>query len=59
LDWQAIAGKRYQPQYSTSIVGTNWIAVGSEITASTNSAFAIDTAIGGLPIKFYRLELKP
>jgi uncharacterized repeat protein (TIGR03803 family) len=58
LAWSAVAGQRYQVQYSTNLGQTNWINLGSPFAATDGTATASDT-IGLGPQRLYRVVLLP
>jgi hypothetical protein len=55
LTWTAPAGKTYQLQYTTNLNQTNWISLGSTITAS-NTVMSATNAIGSDKQRFYRVQ---
>jgi len=58
LIWNAVSNLSYQLQYSTNLTDTNWINLGSPITATNSSAAIMDgTATYGQ--RFYRVRLGP
>jgi subtilase family serine protease len=60
LTWSAIAGLAYQVQFSTNLLQTNWINLGSPFTAITNSLTISDTnALLNSSRRFYRLLVVP
>ena len=54
--WNALTGLVYQVQYKTNLLQTNWINLGSVITATNFTATATNL-IGPDPQRFYRLQL--
>ena len=58
LTWSAVAGQKYQVQYSTTLAQTNWINLGSPFTATDGTATASDT-IGPDAQRLYRVVLLP
>jgi hypothetical protein len=58
LAWTSVSGLAYQVQYSTNLAQTNWINLGSSITA-TNSATTTNDAIGSGSLRFYRVVASP
>jgi hypothetical protein len=54
----AVAGSRYQVQYTTSLSSPNWINLGGPVTA-TNSVLTILDNPGTAAARFYRLILLP
>jgi uncharacterized repeat protein (TIGR03803 family) len=58
LTWSAVAGQKYQVQYSTNLSQTNWINLCSPFTATNDTAAACDT-IGLDPQRLYRVVLSP
>ncbi|MGD1087417.1 MAG: protease pro-enzyme activation domain-containing protein [Verrucomicrobiota bacterium] len=60
LTWSAVAGLVYQVQYNTNLLQTNWINLGSPITATTNTLSVSDTnALISSPSRFYRIVELP
>jgi hypothetical protein len=60
LTWSAVAGLVYQVQYNTNLLQTNWINLGSPITATTNTLSISDTnAFSSSPSRFYRVVELP
>jgi uncharacterized repeat protein (TIGR03803 family) len=58
LTWNATAGQAYQVQYKADMNQTNWLNLGTLITATNATASASD-AIGPNPQRFYRVMLSP
>jgi hypothetical protein len=58
LAWTSAIGVAYQVQYSTNLAQTNWINLGSSITATTNSTTTKDL-IGSNSLRFYRVVAAP
>ena len=58
LSWSSVSGVAYQVQYSTDLAQTNWINLGSIITATTNSTTTNDV-IGSNSLRFYRVVVSP
>jgi hypothetical protein len=58
LAWSAVAGQTYQVQYNTTLGQTNWINLGSPLTATDGTATDSDT-IGPDPQRLYRVVLSP
>jgi photosystem II stability/assembly factor-like uncharacterized protein len=58
LSWNAVTGLVYQVQYKTNLLSTNWLNLGSPITA-TNSALTTTDATGPDPQRFYRIMMSP
>ena len=54
--WNALTGLVYQVQYKTNLLQTNWINLGTAITATNLTATATNL-IGPDPQRFYRLQL--
>jgi hypothetical protein len=60
LVWSTITGIAYQVQYKTNLLQTNWINLGSAITAQTNTLTISDTnALKTSPQRYYRLWAAP
>ena len=55
LTWTAPAGRTCQLQYKTNLLSTNWINIGSALTAS-NTVMAFTNAIGSDKQRFYRVQ---
>lgn len=56
--WNSVSGAVYQVQYKTNITQTNWINLGSTITA-TNLGTIYSNAIPSDPQRFFRVEVLP
>lgn len=57
LSWITLPGSNYQVQLRTNLQATNWLNVGSPITASDTTASLTDAAV--VPQCFYRVVLVP
>jgi hypothetical protein len=57
FDWAAQMGQTYQVQYSTNLLETNWISLGSPLTATGSTLTVSDSQTNQQ--KFYRLLLLP
>ncbi|HYA78936.1 MAG TPA: protease pro-enzyme activation domain-containing protein [Candidatus Nitrosopolaris sp.] len=53
--WNSLMGLVYQVQYSTNLVQTNWINLGSSVTA-TNFTLTATNSIGRGTQRFYRIQ---
>lgn len=58
LTWNSSSGVVYQLQYNTNLGGTNWVNIGSSITAST-ATVSTSTAITTDSERFYRVQQLP
>ena len=58
LTWSAAIGQSYQPQYTASLLSTNWTALGAPIIA-TNLSLTISDSPGTNSQRFYRVQLLP
>jgi len=58
LTWSTEAGGVYRLQYNSDLSSTNWISLGSPITATGATLSATDS-ITNAPQRFYRLVLSP
>ena len=58
LTWTTEAGNVYQLQYNSDLASTNWINLGSALTA-TGTALTFADSISNGPQRFYRLVLLP
>ncbi|MGA2245988.1 MAG: protease pro-enzyme activation domain-containing protein [Verrucomicrobiota bacterium] len=58
LTWKTFAGIKYQIQWQTNLLQTNWLDLGIAITA-TNSSLVTSEAASSGPQRFYRLLLLP
>jgi len=58
IDWTALAGMQYQPQYKTNLTQTSWLNLGGAVTATTNSA-SVSDLLGSGPRRFYRVMVLP
>jgi hypothetical protein len=56
LTWSTEAGGTYQLQYNSDLSSTNWINLGSPVTATGSSLNFTDFITNG-PQRFYRLAL--
>jgi len=60
LAWSASTGVVYQVQYKTNLLQSNWINLGSGVTAKTNTLTITDTnAFLHSPQRYYRLMALP
>lgn len=58
LSWISAPGSRYQPQFTTNLSDTNWLALGSPFVASNATTTVLDTN-PGIATKFYRVRVLP
>jgi hypothetical protein len=58
LTWRSVYGMTYQVRRLDQINGTNWVAVGSPVTATGNTTTFTDPQVGGTH-RFYRVVLVP
>ena len=58
FSWNAMTGLVYQVQFKTNLLSTNWINLGSPITA-TGPSITVTNTIGPDPRRFYRLAIFP
>jgi uncharacterized repeat protein (TIGR03803 family) len=58
LTWSTEAGGRYQLQYNSDLSSSNWINLGSAVTAAGATLSATDSVTNG-PRWFYRVVLSP
>lgn len=58
LTWNSAVGAKYQVQYTTNLVHTNWVSLGGPITASTTTTTNIDTSLTDHQ-RFYRVQVLP
>jgi hypothetical protein len=56
--WSAFSGIQYQVQYQTNLTQTNWINLGSPVTATNGTLTGSDVITSG-PQRYYRIELAP
>jgi hypothetical protein len=56
LTWSAVSNLTYQVQYNLDLTTTNWIDLGSPITATNGSVSTAD-AVGSDVQRFYRVRL--
>jgi uncharacterized repeat protein (TIGR03803 family) len=56
LTWSAISNQTCQVQYTTNLASSNWISLGSPITAS-NSTVSVSDFTGTNSQRFYRVQL--
>jgi hypothetical protein len=59
VTFAATAGASYQVQYKTNLMQPDWIDMGGNILAETNSLKFTDTNVINYPQKFYRLMPVP
>lgn len=57
VTWSSVAGAIYGLQSNTDLTGTNWVNVGSSLTA-TGSTTSQTNFIGNVPQQFYRVLLQ-
>jgi hypothetical protein len=55
LDWSIVPGQTYQLQHNTDLTTTNWVNLGSAVTATNASASASDSITNSQC--FYRIVL--
>jgi hypothetical protein len=58
LEWNSVADRTYQVQYIANLTGTNWTALGSNITATAPTTSTPDSS-GKSAQRFYRVLLLP
>jgi hypothetical protein len=58
LTWSTEAGEEYQLQYNSDLSSSNWINLGSSVTANGATFNTTDSVTNG-PQRFYRLALSP
>ena len=56
VTWSSVSNTVYGLQSSTNLVGTNWVSLLPNVTA-TGSTASQTNAIGGAPQKFYRVTV--
>jgi hypothetical protein len=56
--WSAVSNMTYQLQYNLDLATTNWIDLGSPVTATNNSVSTTDPT-GPDAQRFYRVRLVP
>ena len=56
--WNAVSNRSYQLQYSVDLTTTNWLNLGSPITATSNSVSTSDVLDSGQQ-RYYRVRLVP
>jgi hypothetical protein len=56
LSWSAIAGQKYQVEYSTNLTEDNWRVLG-DVTTATNSALSVTDSPAPAAQRFYRVVL--
>jgi hypothetical protein len=55
LTWSAIPGTNYRVQYKNDLADPAWETLGPDVTASDSLASAMDSDLGGIPQRFYRI----
>jgi len=58
LSWNALTNETYQVQYSTNLLDTNWINLGSAVAPTNTTANMVD-AYPMDPQRFYRIMVVP
>ena len=58
FDWSAATAQKYQVQYSMDLATSNWLNLGTPLTATSSVASASDS-VGSIPQKFYRVVWLP
>ena len=58
LTWNSAIGAKYQVQYTTNLVHTNWVSLGGPITASMTTTTNIDSSPADHQ-RFYRVQVLP
>lgn len=56
--WAAVAGLKYQMQYKTNLMQTNWVSVGTPAIA-TNTFLTTTNSVPADPQRFYRIVWVP
>ncbi len=56
--WNAMPKQNCQLQYNTDVVSTNWLDLGSSITATNPAMSALDSSVPDMQ-RFYRIKLLP
>ena len=55
LSWTAIPGRKYRVQFKSNLITPAWTNLGLVISATSDTAVAMDNAGSGLPQRFYRV----
>lgn len=58
LSWQAVPGRVYRVEYADTPAGTNWLALGPDVSAQNSRLEATDPT-GPASRRFYRVRLLP
>ncbi len=58
ISWSAVAGRNYQVQYKTALSQSDWLNLGSPLTA-VSSTLSVTDAIGQNSQRFYRIAQAP
>jgi len=56
IAWNSVTGQTYRIQFKTALTESNWIDLGSNMTAVTTTSFGTDV-LGGDRQRFYRIQL--
>ena len=56
LTWNSAAGATYQVQYTTNLIHTNWVNLGSSITATASTTTNTDASLTDHQ-RFYRVQI--
>jgi YD repeat-containing protein len=57
VEWTSVAGKTYRLQYKSALDGSAWLNLPGEITATNDTASALDNSLTGVPQRFYRVTV--
>ena len=56
ISWNSVTGETYRIQFKTALRKSNWIDLGSNMTAATTASFATDVLAADRQ-RFYRIQL--
>ncbi len=59
VNWQAVAGNKYQVQYQDKLAGGIWQNLGGTLTATNTNCFQADSLSSSSTQRFYRVMLVP
>ena len=57
IEWTSVVGKTYRVQYKDSLSAPVWTDLPGDVTATTNTASKLDTTIGVVNQRLYRVSL--
>jgi hypothetical protein len=59
FSWRALAGERYQVQYTTNLAQSQWTNLGGVLSTAYNSSLSTNDATSASTERFYRIVAQP